>query len=86
MVLLFPEGAGNVSLRPETAARLSRLGVTTVAVVGDDEMVGVVLEGWAFDPGTCAAEAAAIVGGERSPRVLHPLLQMAVSPRVQERR
>jgi hypothetical protein len=63
-----------------TAGALARLGVTSVTVLGDEDSIAVVLEGWAFDPAVAGTEAAAIVtGGRGHVRILRPLLQAAVS-------
>jgi hypothetical protein len=63
-----------------TAGALARLGVTSVTVLGDEDGVAVVLEGWAFDPAVAGAEAAEIVtGGRGHVRILRPLLEAAVS-------
>lgn len=79
MVALLDANAG-FSVRDELVEELARLGVTSVAVVRDSEAIGVVLEGWLFDPGRSAAEAARAVGDTARIRVLQPVLQMAVSP------
>jgi hypothetical protein len=86
MVVVFSGDAEGISIRRETAERLTHLGVTTVAVVGDADTTGVVLEGWAFDPETCSAQATAIVGAERRGQVLYPLMQMAISAGLDEGR
>ncbi len=79
MVILLDPSSG-FSVRQELAEELARLGVTSVAVVRDSEAVGVVLEGWLLDPARSAGAAARAVGGTAGARVLHPVLQMAVSP------
>jgi hypothetical protein len=80
LLLLMPQGA-DVTVGPETAERLAALGVSSVSLVRDDESVGVVLEGWAFDPTTSAADAMSIVGGANATgRTLRPVLHLAVMP------
>lgn len=80
MVVLIEAGQGKVSLDPAAASALARLGVTAVAFLRDERSVGVVLEGWAFDPAASADEAAATVAGKAtSVRTLRPLMQVAVS-------
>ncbi len=80
LMMLFEESRGEPVFGKHALGELARLGITTVSVLRDDRMVGVVLDGWAFDP-TRSAEAArtAVAGTETGVRVLHPLLQTAVS-------
>jgi hypothetical protein len=80
VVVLLPASEADPSLRPAAVSKLALLGVTSVAVVRDDQTVGLVLEGWAFDPrrsGEAVVEA--VAGPRSSARTLHPLLQLAVS-------
>lgn len=79
VVVLLPGGDREVSLVPDTLARLPRLGITHVALVRDAEMVGVVLEGWAFDTAAAEEAVAAVAGLNDGVRTLYPLAQMAVS-------
>lgn len=79
MVVLVDAGPGAGALDTAAAEQLAALGVTGVSVVHDDVGVGVVLEGWAFDPAGVGDEAAAIVAGGRPVRRLHPLLESRVS-------
>jgi hypothetical protein len=80
LMMLFEGSRGEPVLREHTLGTLARLGITTVSVLRDDRMVGVVVDGWAFDP-TRSAEAArtALAGTETGVRVFRPLLQTAVS-------
>ena len=80
MMVILLDANYAFSVRQELVEELARLGVTSVAVVRDSEAIGVVLEGWLLDPTRSAAAAARAVGGTASARVLHPVLQMAVSP------
>jgi len=77
VVLLLSGPPGDVSLGPRSLSVLAALGVTSVALVAREDTIGLVLDGWAFDPER-ALEAGAAVGAE-SPRVLRSLVQMAVS-------
>ena len=79
MVVLLDDVDGEFCLREELVVSLARLGVTNVAVVRDARTVGVVLEGWLFDPVRSAGAAAEAVGATSGARVLHPVLQLAVS-------
>jgi hypothetical protein len=79
MVVLLDDVTGEFCVREELVASLARLGVTDLAVVRDAQTVGVVLEGWLFDPARSAGAAAEAVGATSRARVLHPVLQLAVS-------
>lgn len=81
MVVLFPSSDVEAFLSPSRLRLLSDLGVTDVCLVRDEDTVGVVLEGWAFDPARSAQEAADIVAGDRvGCRTMLPVMQAAVSP------
>jgi hypothetical protein len=80
MVVLLPASEAEPSLRPATVSELARLGVTSLAVVRDQETVGLVIEGWAFDPLRSAdAVVEAVADPTSRARTLHPLLELAVS-------
>ena len=79
MVVLLDGVTGEFCVREELVVSLARLGVTNVAVVRDARTVGVVLEGWLFDPARSAGAAAEAVGASSGARVLHPVMQLAVS-------
>jgi len=79
MVVLLVDGHDGISVGPEAAAQLARLGVTNAAVVRDREITGLVLEGWLFDLASASEAASAVVGPDRAVRVLEPLIQLAVS-------
>ena len=77
VVLLVSGGTEQVSLGHRSVATLAELGVTSVSLVGAEDVIGVVVEGWAFDPGR-AQEAAAAVGA-RSAVALTSFVHVAVS-------
>jgi hypothetical protein len=79
VVVLFPVSDEEPKLKPEALEKLARLGVTSIALLRDASMAGLVLEGWSFD--LCdAPQAACAVGQVRDDiRLLQPLVQMAVS-------
>jgi hypothetical protein len=79
MMLILLDARAEFSVRQDVVEKLARLGVTSIAVVRDAETVGVVLEGWLFDPARSAGAAASAVGAIARARALHPVLQMAVS-------
>jgi hypothetical protein len=78
VVLLVGPAEQHSCLRPDHVHELARLGVTNVALLRDEQAVGIVLEGWSFDP-TQSSLAAAEAVGALGARTLHPVLQMAVS-------
>lgn len=66
------------------AAILASLGVTSVALLRDEETVGVVLEGWAFDPARHAQAATAALASEPPFARLLPVVDMGVSNATQQ--
>jgi hypothetical protein len=83
-VLLLNCAEGEFCLRQELVSELSRLGVSNVALVRDEQTVAVVLEGWMFDPERSAEAAAHAVRPEGSARTLRPVMQVAVANAVAE--
>ena len=80
MLVVVLEGAGELSVSAEDARSLSALGISSVALVQDSDVSGVVLEGWAFDPARSAPDVTGIFGrGERAIRLLHPNAQTAIA-------
>lgn len=79
LVVLLDDPTGEFSLRQELVASLAQLGVTNVALVRDEQTVGIVLEGWLFDPARSNGEVADAFGNAPSQRTLHPVLQLGVS-------
>ena len=80
IVVLVPSSDAEPSLPPGAVSELARLAVTSVAVVRDERTLGLVVEGWAFDPGRSAeAVVAAVAGDSSGARTLHPLAELAVS-------
>ena len=77
MVVLLEASDAEFCVRPDQVAQLARLGVSNLAVVRDRQTVGIVFEGWLFDP--ARSGAAAVCGVAAGGRALHPVLQMAVS-------
>ena len=84
LVVLLDDPTGEFSLRQELVASLARLGVTNVALVRDEQTVGIVLEGWLFDPARSADAATGAVGATSRTPVLHPVLHLAVSTAAHE--
>jgi hypothetical protein len=80
VVLLMPIAAGAPSLDPDALRRLDELGITNLALVRDEDAVGLVLEGWAFDPNQSGRAALdALVDTRIEARTLRPITQLAVS-------
>jgi hypothetical protein len=65
---------------PEAAERLAQLGISRITVLADRFGIGVVLEGWAFDP-TRIEEAvlAMFPDGRAGVRLLHEIELVAVA-------
>ena len=79
LLVLMPAGT-NACLRSDALSALARLGVTSVALVRDERSLGVVVEGWAFDPiGSAEAVIAAVSGRSRRARTLQPVMEMTLS-------
>ena len=82
MVVLLETAEDEFSVRPDQISQLARLGVSNLALLRDKQTVGIVLEGWLFDP---ARSGVAVVRGIASGgRMLHPLLHIAVTTAARE--
>jgi hypothetical protein len=79
VVILFPVSDDEPRLQPAALEKLARLGITSVALLRDTSVAGLVLEGWAFDPRDAPQAACAVAGAREDLRTLEPLAQMAVS-------
>lgn len=80
MVVLVDGEAASVSLDVRMAAELTRLGVTSLSLVGDERTVGVVLEGWAFDPvSSGAAAVSALQADAARAQTLLPVGELALA-------
>jgi hypothetical protein len=79
VVVLVPRSDEEPALQPAALGVLARLGVTSVSLLCDEQIAGLVLEGWAFDPAQAGEAARAAVGAHDGMRTLEPLMQMAVS-------
>jgi hypothetical protein len=86
MLVAGPETAEPV-VGPEAAERLGRLGVTRVSLLSDLSGIGVVLEGWAFNPAAVdEAVRAMFPDGAADLRVLREIEHVAVTVGVGEGR
>jgi hypothetical protein len=79
VVILYPVSDEEPRLQPAALEKLARLGVTSVALLRDTSVSGLVLEGWAFDPRDASAAVSAVAGAREDVQTLVPLAQMAVS-------
>lgn len=88
MVLLVARpSAGQPVLGPEAAQRLAELGISRISLLADRTGVGVVLEGWAFDPAHIDdAVRAMFPGGTDGVRILHEVELVAVAAAPGQRR
>jgi hypothetical protein len=79
MLVAGPDAAEPI-VGPDAAERLSRLGITRVSLLADPSGIGVVMEGWAFDPAH-VIEALRIVfpDGPAAIRVFREIEQVAVT-------
>jgi len=80
VVVLFPVSNTEPSLQPAALEELARRGITSIALVRDDSLAGLVLEGWAFDVRDATRAARAVAGARNGVQVLQPLVEMAISP------
>lgn len=80
VLILVSSGHGDLALGPDTLSDLAEIGVTSISLARDDDTLGIVLEGWAFDPERHGSKAADLLIAERSElRLLHVITQMAVT-------
>ena len=80
LVVLVPASKEEPSLQPAAVSELARLGVTSVDLLRDERSMGLVVEGWAFDPSRSADAVLAAVGCRCAQvQALQPLLHVALS-------
>lgn len=78
LVLLPPET--EASLHPDAIRRLASLGITHLSVVSDGRLLGLLVAGWAFDPGGSADHViGAVAGAVTGARALLPLAEMTLA-------
>ena len=79
MLVAGPETSEPV-VGPEAAERLARLGITRISLLSDPSGIGVVLEGWAFNPAAVdEAVRAMFPGGDTGLRILREIEHVAVA-------
>ena len=79
-VVLVPATHHEPWLQPAATTALARLGVTGIVVVRDDRTLGLVVDGWAFDPSRSAEALLEAIGVQCGARTLYSVLEIAVSP------
>ena len=80
IIILVPREAEELRVGPTALAQLAELGVTSATLARDSRSIGVVLDGWAFNPERSAEAAIKALGQRRKgTRTLRSLTQMAVS-------
>jgi hypothetical protein len=79
VAVLFPISGEEPKLEASTLEELASLGITSVALLRDSSIAGLVLEGWAFDARDVERAARAVAGTCDGVRTLRPLVQMSVS-------
>jgi hypothetical protein len=86
MLVAGPETSEPV-VGPEAAERLARLGITRISLLSDPSGIGVVLEGWAFNPAAVdEAVRAMFPAGDAGLRVLREIEHVAVAVAAGQRR
>jgi hypothetical protein len=78
-MLVVDVKAGQPIVGPAAATRLASLGVTHLSVLGDHAEIGIVLEGWSFDPARIEDAVRAVLPDSTAVRVLREIEHVAVS-------
>jgi hypothetical protein len=85
-LLVAGRDAAQPVVGPQAAARLGAIGVTRIALLHDPSGIGVVLEGWAFDPARVDEAIGAIFPMAGSGvRIFHEVELVAVAAPVEGR-
>ena len=80
-VVLFPISDEAPKLEASALEELASLGITSVSLLRDSCIAGLVLEGWAFDIRDAECAARAVTRTSDGVQMLRPLAQMSVSAR-----
>jgi hypothetical protein len=79
VVILIAGDENNVLLDSRALEGVARLGITSLALLRDDDLVALVMEGWAFDATNSRQAVEALVSSTGRPvRTLHPLGHMVI--------
>lgn len=80
VMLVTGSEAAEPVVGPEAAERLAQVGITRVSLLSDPSGLGVVLEGWAFDPADVdTAVRAMFPDGGAGVRILREVEHVAVA-------
>jgi hypothetical protein len=79
VAVLFPISGEEPKLEASALEELASLGITSVSLLRDSSIAGLVLEGWAFDARDVERAARAVAGTSADVQTLRPLVQMSVS-------
>ena len=79
IAVLFPISDEEPKLEASALEELASLGITSVALLRDSSIAGLVLEGWAFDARDGERAARAVAGTSHGIQTLRALVQMSVS-------
>jgi hypothetical protein len=79
VAVLFPISSEEPKLEASALEELASLGITSVSLLRDSSIAGLVLEGWAFDARDVERAARAVAGTSADVQTLRPLVQMSVS-------
>lgn len=79
IAIVIAGAATNIALTPSTLSELAQLGVTSLALLRNDVVTAVVLDGWAFDFQRAERVVAALMGdADQVVQTLSPVVQMSV--------
>jgi hypothetical protein len=79
VVILIAGEANDVSLDADALGILAELGITSLALLRNDDTLALVADGWAFDPASSRQAVEALVVTDRPVRTLHPVGHMWVT-------
>jgi hypothetical protein len=79
VAVLFPISDEEPKLEPSALEELAKLGITSVALLRDSTIAGLVLEGWAFDARDGERATRAVAGATDGIQTLRPLVQMSIA-------
>ena len=82
VAVLFPISDQEPKLEPSALEELAKMGVTSVTLLHDSAIAGLVLEGWSFDVRDVERAARTVAGTSEDVQTLRPLVQMSVSAAV----
>ena len=78
-IVLFQLADDVPKLEASALEELASLGITSVALLRDASIAGLVFDGWAFDARDVDRAARVVAGTSEGVQTLRPLVQMSVS-------